>query len=453
MRTLRHPLAWLPPLAVGLAAAVAAELSVALLLYTTEGFLEALTVILVVELGALGLGLWSAPTSGGPGWEAMRRRWLLTLVAFTAAAGVAAGWDLAGGLASRPVLRGVGLASLAAFPLYAVGTLLGAMSAIRRDDPAPSPVGAPAILGAAAGAAMVGLLGARTPPITAYLGCVALLSGASLVHGRVLDRRTRTRTLAVRAAGSGRVRVVERIRGVRREKVLMDGGVVRGGCDEAGHPVRVWEEGAARLLAAEGEPVDLLVVGAGAAGVAALLAGPRALTVAEPDRDVADLVAEHLPELPGGPALPCDLLEGVLPEGTWGAAVMDASAWMDRAPVPRLPRRTLEAFASGLKSGGVLLVGGVGLDADDGRGLEALAAAASGAGFPRMEAWIREDGEAGGIVVLHRSGDRAPGGEPSPYASARGELPSAGLATSAPPAETPRGILRLPGWRRLRVEP
>lgn len=401
----RHRLAWLPPLAVGAAAAVAGELSVALLLYTIEGFLEALTVILVVELGALSLGLWSAPARGGPAWEAVRRRWLLALVAFTVAAVVAAGWDLAGGLAGRGVLRGLGLALLAAFPLYAVGTLLGVMSALRQDDPAPSPVGAPAIAGAAAGVALVGTLGARIPPVTAYLGCVALLSGASLVHGRILDRLTRTRTLAVRPTASGRVRVAERIRGARRERVLLDGDVLRGGHDEAGRSVRAWEEGAARLLADDGTPIRLLVVGAGAAGVAGFLPPGSAVTVAEPDADVAALVAEHLPEMAVGDTRPCDLLEGVLPAGTWDAAVVDASAWMDRAPVPRLPRSTLEAFARRLEGDALLLLGGVRLGAPNGSdpGLKVLAEAASDAGFPRLEAYAREEGDAEGIVVLRRS--------------------------------------------------
>ncbi|MCJ7627054.1 MAG: hypothetical protein MUO50_01580, partial [Longimicrobiales bacterium] len=70
-----------PPLLAGLVAAVALETSAGLLLYSDEGFLPALTLILAIEVGALGLGLWSGPMPVGGGVvELVRRRWLFCLV-------------------------------------------------------------------------------------------------------------------------------------------------------------------------------------------------------------------------------------------------------------------------------------------------------------------------------------------------------------------------------------
>ncbi len=66
-----------PPFLAGLVAAVAVETSAGLLLYSDEGFLPALTLILTVEVGALGFGPLSGPLPlGGGVVEQVRRRWL-----------------------------------------------------------------------------------------------------------------------------------------------------------------------------------------------------------------------------------------------------------------------------------------------------------------------------------------------------------------------------------------
>ncbi len=431
------PLVWVPPLAVGLAAAAGGELAAGLLLYSARGFLQALTLILVVELAALGAGLWSAPLQPGPAWEPVRRRWLLVLVSYTVAAATAVGWSALGGLSSAAVLRGVGLALLAALPLYASGTLLGAMSAVAPDDPFPSTVGAAATLGAAAGAALTGFMGPRLPPVSTYLGTLVVLSAASLVHGRALDRRTRVRTLVTRPSAGGTVRVEERVHGQlrRREVVLLEAGALRGGCDDAGAPVRRWETGAARLLVEQGPPARVLVIGAGASALPSLLPAGIDVQVADPNPVVAELAREHFPlsgrvETPS--TGPCDLRDAVLPRGPWDAVVLDAAAWGGRAPVPRLPVRTLDALGRALEPGGLLVMGGVRLDEDGASSaLEGATAAASAAGFAPALAYApvgaggdaagtgarnggRPDEEAGddGLLVLRRA--QAPGSPPRP---------------------------------------
>lgn len=172
------PAAHLASFAVGLALALAAELSVGLLLYAADGFVRALTTILATGLAALGLGLATAP-GPGPGLDvALRRRWLLAVVAFTAAAVVALGWSLEAGPAEGGWRRGFGLALLTVLPLYAGGTVLGGLA----SKHPPRAVGAPAVLGAALGVVLQGgVLLTRVEPVSVYLLGVVLVSGAALL--------------------------------------------------------------------------------------------------------------------------------------------------------------------------------------------------------------------------------------------------------------------------------
>lgn len=163
---------------VGLASALAAELGVGLLLYAAEGFMRALTVILAAGLGALGLGLATAPSRERATAEALRRRWLAAVGAFALAAVVALGWSLAGEMAASAWRRGVGLAALCVLPLYACGVLLGALGAAHPGVR----VGAAAVLGATLGVVLQGtVLLSRTEPVSVYLMGVVLLSAAALV--------------------------------------------------------------------------------------------------------------------------------------------------------------------------------------------------------------------------------------------------------------------------------
>jgi hypothetical protein len=49
---------------VGIVGAAVAEVSATLLLYSEEGFLPALTLVLTLETGALGLGMLTSPRPG-----------------------------------------------------------------------------------------------------------------------------------------------------------------------------------------------------------------------------------------------------------------------------------------------------------------------------------------------------------------------------------------------------
>ena len=80
MTMVRVSLGAVPPFLVGVAGAVAFETSAGLLLYLDQGLLPALTLVLTVEVGALGLGLWSSSIPVGTGAiEQVRRRWLFSL--------------------------------------------------------------------------------------------------------------------------------------------------------------------------------------------------------------------------------------------------------------------------------------------------------------------------------------------------------------------------------------
>lgn len=110
----------------------------------------------------------------------MHRRWLLAIAAFAVAAAASGAWSLTSTFTGTPLSRGIGLALLAALPLYATGAVLGGLAAARPG----AGVGAAALLGAAAGAVVLGsVLLVRLEPISIYLLCVVLTSGAALLQG------------------------------------------------------------------------------------------------------------------------------------------------------------------------------------------------------------------------------------------------------------------------------
>ena len=181
-------MSWIPPFAVGIAGAAAAEVALGLLLYVPGGFLGALTIILCVEMAALAAGLWSAPREAAPPWSGVRRAWFLLLLTYVAGAVTAAGWEVLGGLASSRLSRGLGLAFLGAFPLYGTGLVLGASGSDDGDWSVRT--GVPAVMGAAVGFAMVGLGrgGLRIAPF-AYVAGVVVIAVGSLVQSRILAER------------------------------------------------------------------------------------------------------------------------------------------------------------------------------------------------------------------------------------------------------------------------
>jgi len=186
----RGKLAWVPPFMAGAAAATAAELAAGLLLYSTLGFLRALTVVLTVQMGAIALGFWSATGQRRVGRvEAVRRRWLVCLVAFTAAAVYSGVWRFLGDNVSAGLSQGLGLALLGGLPLFAVAALLGAMAQLDREDPGrPGSVGASAALGAGVGFLVTGFVFIPSlEPSSSLLVCVIALSAGALAQGWVLD--------------------------------------------------------------------------------------------------------------------------------------------------------------------------------------------------------------------------------------------------------------------------
>lgn len=155
------------------------------------GFLGALTLILSAEACALAFGLWSAPRDTALPWSGMRRAWFLLLLSLVAAALVAASWEGLGGLSSTWLARGLGLACLAALPMYATGAVLGATAL--SDGKSAVPAGPAAAAGAAVGFALIGMgRGVLEVAALAYVAGVVLVSVGALVHSRLLEERDRT---------------------------------------------------------------------------------------------------------------------------------------------------------------------------------------------------------------------------------------------------------------------
>lgn len=212
--TRRSPLLeWLPPLLVGVSAAVVAEVALSVLLYGGPGFVRSLTTILAVEGLAFAGGLWNSPTVGPDLVDRLRRRWLLCLFSFVGAAGFGMAWSLVPAVGEGALGQGLGLAFLAAIPLYASGAVLGGMSVLASSDVGErlSAPGAAAAAGAALGFVLTGLALPRVPlPASLILACLVLLSLGGMIYGGVLAARTDVRVLGSRSGRGTDVSVQER---------------------------------------------------------------------------------------------------------------------------------------------------------------------------------------------------------------------------------------------------
>lgn len=211
-RSLHRRVRWLPPFLVAGAGAAAGEMAAGLLLYSSEGFLRALTVVLVAEMIALGAGFLYSRRGEPADVDALRRRWLLAVFAFAGAAVFAGLWSLSGGSPvpglRQGLVQGLGLGLLAALPLFATGVVLGALarppagvseSVGGSDD---GGIAAPAFFGAAGGLLFTGLFGVPTlQPASLYLFCVVSVSGGALLHGWMVDRKIRVLSLEDRGGG------------------------------------------------------------------------------------------------------------------------------------------------------------------------------------------------------------------------------------------------------------
>ena len=186
--SLRNGLGGAPAFVTGFAAGASGTVAVALLLYSGEGLLRSLTLIVAIELGAFGVGLGMSerPREWSNAVESLRRRWLSALVAFLAAAGFALAWTFFAGFGASPMTQALGLALLAGLPLYAAGRLLRGISTVRMMAGVTGD-GALASLGAGGGVLVTGigaLSGVGVPSFALFL--LVILSGAALLQGWVL---------------------------------------------------------------------------------------------------------------------------------------------------------------------------------------------------------------------------------------------------------------------------
>jgi hypothetical protein len=184
---MKDRLHWVPSFVTGAASATTATVAVALLLYSGEGMLRSLILIVAFELGALGLGLGiTVPTTRGEALVSLRRRWLSVLVAFLAASIFVLAWLFKAGFGARAGTQALGLALLAGLPLYMGGQLLVAISA-DESGRGGGGVGAFATLGACAGVLVTGLSGLGRVGVPSLMFFMLMaLSGAALVQGWLL---------------------------------------------------------------------------------------------------------------------------------------------------------------------------------------------------------------------------------------------------------------------------
>lgn len=302
MTRLDRMLGWLPALFVGAAAAVAAEVAIGILLYAGTGLMRSLSTVLVTELGAFAVGLWAMPKYDPKLTDVLRRRWVMALVAFLGAAVFGTSWTVLQEMGSGAMGQSIGLAVLAAFPLYTCGAVLGGLSVASTHDllgPLPGP-GAPAAFGAAIGFGITGLMLPRAPmPSSLLIGCLVMLSLSGLIYGVVLGARPRVVVREERTTPLGEISVEDRSTGRQGSaRVLIEGTRLRRSLrlDEAG--ADPWDVTIARAaMPAQEEEWRVLALGGGASSLtqAVVREHPRAVVhVLERTRDVVELGSAHL---------------------------------------------------------------------------------------------------------------------------------------------------------------
>lgn len=446
----------LPSFLVGAALAVVAEVSVGLLLYGGPGFIPALSVILAVVLLALGVGLWMGGSGEGEDpVEIARRRWLLALVSVSAAAVFSGLWEIFQGFGAVALTQGLGLAFLAALPMYAGGLLLAQLGGLGAGGGSPR-AGAAALAGAGIGVLLAGHLFFPTlSPTAILLLCLMALSAAALLHGRILDRRVSVQGLRVLGGGRAPVQVEEWVRGRPSlfRNVLLTPGGVRVITDEQGRAVLpdeiLLEEG----LPAWGEEVRrALVLGGGGGGVARRLARQdgREVWLVDGNEDLLEAVAG---ELPGGDAegmrthraRVSDLLAGEAGPPTGGPFDLIVLEWTRRTvpgALDRLPAPALERLRALLGPAGILAIFPLALDPERGEdGLLTLARTVS-RHLPRTALYVAR---VGSDVLAHVPAERRQAWLASrPAPDERAAVLVAGTAAGAPWPERIREFLLVP---------
>lgn len=371
---------WIPPFLVGAAGAAAAELAGALLLYSAEGFLRALTVVLSTVTLALGLGFASAVGPGSQAPGPVRRRWLLTVLAFAAAAVFSAAWDLGGGFSAAAPSQALGLGLVGAFPLFAVGSVLGTMIDPIADRRIAGPAAA---LGAAGGFLFTGLLGIPSlQPASLFLVCVVAVSIGALVHGWILDRRVLVRPVGSCRGTAGEAAAVEleeRIRGAppARGRIVTVSGRVADGVGDDGTLLLPWQQGVRSLLSRLPLAERILVVGVATGGLPTVLSnGGRTVLTLEPRGRIRELMRaadeEDRPVDSGSDERgdfavrePGDFAGekgrfGAVPDGGFGAIIVNLRLLPGGGFMTGAEMRILEEAAAARSPEGFLVLGGVG---------------------------------------------------------------------------------------------
>jgi len=379
----------LPPFVVGVTGAAVAEVSATLLLYSDEGFLPALTLILTVESGALALGLWTGSMQEEPSSvEQVRRRWLFGLVTLALGAAFATGMVFLGEGLRGGMGQGFGLAFLGSLPLFALGALLGSM--VKSEIHSPGDLAVSVSMGLAAGFLLTGwLLLPNLAPYTLYMILLSLLSGGALLHGWALDARPQVEALEEEMTPRGMLRVEDRMGGETREqwRVILEGGRVRARESHSGEKGRSWENAVLAALQGAGDPPKtVLYVGGGGGTLARLLMEEfpgMEVVVVEESREVVEAARRHLRPFPGWEevqlrlAPPWESLQGL--EATFSLVLVDLAAVPSLGAIPVVPPAAWSSLARLSASGGTLVMGGLSLPRGWGRGpLEALLGAGRG---------------------------------------------------------------------------
>ncbi len=342
MTSATYPFRWVPALLVGLCAAIAAEVAVASLLYSGPGLLRSLTVVLAVEAAALGAGLWTAPGRRPDLMEALRRRWILGLGAFLLATLFSAFWSVVTAVGGTALGQGLGLAFMAALPMYAIGGILGTLGTAAEAEASGSSrmVAGPAGLGAALGFAATGAFLPQTiSPASLLLVSLVLLSGAGVVYGLLPHALGTVQVRACRLSGIDEVRVEDHFlaTGEPSARVLLEGKRLRRWVLPGDGAAEAWDVTAcAQLLASGAGPEAILLIGGGVSTVPAVALRERPtlrIDILERSLCVVEMGKEHFEtgltdSDDGRVVLHVGNLEEVLAAhpGPYGLVVLDTAA-------------------------------------------------------------------------------------------------------------------------------
>jgi spermidine synthase len=395
-----------PAALLGFSLGVSSQVAAGLLLYGGPGFIPALAVILAVIFLSLGAGLAALPPlgTGERMIEEARRRWLITLLAFTMAAAFAAGWEIFRGFGALGITQAVGLAVLAALPAYTGGRTLGMLAHLSGVEGSRGPA-FPALAGASSGALVLAyILFPALSPTAVILICLLAVSAGALVHGLALDDGVRVEPLPGWEGGGGRLEVERWIQASSRQ--------IRVAVREDGR-LRLlrWSDGAPVLpeeRAVEGDvlrwgpaPKRVLALGLGAGVMGGRLAAPTGgveLTIVDtvPERLERLLRAlewgrvDRVRRLVEDPGVFLQRGVGSLAPGGADWIVVDALALGATGASARIPPGGFLRLRELLSPDGVLVV----LPLEEGEGAESLMERFQGAGkvFPRAALYLGPQG-------------------------------------------------------------